>query len=60
MFDTVRLRELLRAMLLGLADGITDERLLPSPVAAAEIGDFPANQARLRQILGMPPTSERE
>ncbi len=30
MFDTVRLRELLRAMLLGLASGATDERLLPS------------------------------
>jgi hypothetical protein len=51
MFDTVRLRELLRAMLLGLDSGATDERLLPSQAAAAEIGDFPANQARLREIL---------
>jgi hypothetical protein len=51
MFDTVRLRELLRAMLMGLANGVTDERLLCSSAATAEIGDFPANQARLRQIL---------
>ena len=60
LFDTVRLRELLRAMLLGLANGTTNGRLLPSSVAAADIGNFPANQALLRQILGMPPTSERE
>lgn len=51
MFDTVRLRELLRAMLLGLATGTADQRLLPSAVAAADIGDFAANQARLCQIL---------
>ena len=51
MFDTVRLRELLRAMLLGVANGATDQRLLPSSASAADIGDFPANQARLRQIL---------
>ncbi len=50
MFDTVRLRQLLRAMLLGL-DGETDARLLPSAEAAAKIGDFPANQVRLQQIL---------
>jgi len=51
MFDTVRLRELVRAMLFGLANGTTDERLLPSAAAAGEIGDYQANQARLRQIL---------
>ena len=51
MFDTVRLHDLLRAMLMGLATGDTDQRLLPSPDAAGDIGDFPANQARLRQIL---------
>ena len=51
MFDTVLLRELLRAMLLGIASGASDERLLPSPDAAAEIGDFAANCARLRAIL---------
>jgi hypothetical protein len=51
MFDTVRLRELVSAMLTGLANGTTDERLLPSSAAAAEVGDFPANQARLREIL---------
>lgn len=51
MFDTVRLRELAGAMLLGLANGFTDARLLPSASAAAEIGDFQANQSRLREIL---------
>jgi hypothetical protein len=53
MFDTVRLRELVRAMLMGLANGVTDKQILPSPAAAAEIGDFPANQAKLRQILAV-------
>ena len=56
-FDTVRLRELMRAMLFGLANGTTDERLLPSSAAAAEVGNFPANQARLRQILAANPAS---
>jgi hypothetical protein len=51
MFDTVRLRELVGAMLHGLADGETDERLLPSAAAAAEVGDFTANQARLREVV---------
>jgi len=51
MFDTVRLRELAGAMLRGLADGNIDQRLLPSSSAAAAIGDFQANQARLREIL---------
>jgi hypothetical protein len=51
MFDTVRLRELAGAMLLGLVNGSTDARLLPSASAAAEIGDFQANQRRLREIL---------
>ncbi len=51
MFDTVRLRELAGAMLCGLADRNIDARLLPSASAAAEIGDFRANQARLREIL---------
>lgn len=50
MFDTVRLRELLGAMLHGLEAGKTDERLLPSTAATAEVGDFAANQARLREI----------
>ena len=49
-FDTVRLRELLRAMLLGLATGESDPRLLPSASATAEAGDFAANQARLREL----------
>jgi hypothetical protein len=56
MFDTVRLRELVAAMLRGLANcslsnGNTDAQLLPSLSAAAEIGDFQANQARLREII---------
>jgi hypothetical protein len=51
MFDTVRLRELVRAMLLGLASGKIDRRLLPSSSSAAEIGNFEANKARLREIL---------
>jgi len=50
MFDTVRLRELVSAMLCGL-DGTLDKRLLPSASAVAEIGDFQANQARLRRIF---------
>jgi len=56
-FDMVRLRELVGAMLRGLANGGlsnggVDARLLPSLSAAAEIGDFPANQERLRDLLG--------
>jgi hypothetical protein len=51
MFDTVCLRELVGAMLRGVANGSIDERFLPSQSAAAEIGDFQANQARLREIL---------
>jgi len=51
MFDTVRLRDLLRAMLSALDTGVTDQRLLPSASAAADIGNFTANQARLREIL---------
>lgn len=58
MFDTVRLRELVRAMLRGLVEAETDERLLPSALAAAEIGDLAANQTRLREIVvaGPPPS----
>ncbi len=56
MFDTVRLRGLAGAMLRGLAAGKIDERLLPS-ASAAEIGDFQANQARLRGILAAGPPS---
>jgi hypothetical protein len=51
MFDTVRLRELVNAMLRGLPDGNIDRRLLPSRVAVGEIGDFARNQAKLRQIV---------
>lgn len=51
MFDTVRLRELLRAMLMGVANNTADERLLPSESAAREIGDYDANCARLRGML---------
>ncbi len=51
MFDTVRLRELVTAMLHGLGGGTVDKRLLPSSSAVTEIGDFQANQARLRDIL---------
>jgi hypothetical protein len=50
MFDTVRLRELAGVMLRGLG-GPTDSRLLPSAAAAAEIGDFQTNRARLRSLL---------
>ncbi len=57
MFDTVRLRELVRAMLLGLGDGKTDPRLLPSSAAAAEIGDYQANQIRLREMIAAYPPS---
>jgi hypothetical protein len=51
MFDTMRLRELVGAMMHGLARGTTDPRLLPAADAAAEIGDYAANQARLREIV---------
>ena len=51
LFDTVRLRPLLRAMLMGIANGAPDPTLLPSSAAVAEVGNFPANQARLHQIL---------
>jgi hypothetical protein len=54
MFDTVRLRDLVGAMLRGLANGETDQRLMPSAAAAADVGDFAANQARLREILAGP------
>lgn len=53
MFDTVRLRELLWAMLFGLQKGTADERLLPSAAAAAEIGDFGRNRERLREAAGL-------
>jgi hypothetical protein len=53
MFDTVRLRELIGAMLRGMADGRVDQRLLPSAAAAAEIGDFAANQACLREVVAV-------
>lgn len=55
MFDTVRLRELVAAMLRGLesgSPGSVDARLLPSSSAVAEIGDFAANSARLKEIVG--------
>lgn len=51
-FDTVRLRDLVVAMLRGVVEGKVDERLMPSPAVAAELGDFAANQARLREIVG--------
>ena len=51
MFDTVRLRELLRRMLMGIANRAMDECLLPSPETAREIGDFAANCERLREML---------
>jgi hypothetical protein len=56
MFDTVRLRELVGVMLRGLEEcdssaRSVDSRLLPSPTAAADIGNFARNQARLREIL---------
>ena len=51
MFDTVRLRELVRAMLLGLADGRMDERLLPSESAVSEVGDFERNREQLQSLL---------
>jgi hypothetical protein len=55
MFDTVRLRELVGAMLrgldgAGLSNSSVDRRLLPSDSAAAEVGDFTANRARMREI----------
>jgi hypothetical protein len=56
MFDTVRLRELARALLNRVADdqvsgGEIDGRLLPSLSYAAEIGDFAANRAWLQKIV---------
>ncbi len=51
LFDTVRLRELLRAMLMGIANGAADERLLPCSGAVEEAGDFAANCTRLREML---------
>ncbi len=51
MFDTVRLHELAGAMLHGLGKETVDSRLLPSPSAAAEVGDFAENQKRLWEIL---------
>ena len=41
----------LRTILMRIANGVGDERLLPSPAAVREIGDFGANRARLRQTL---------
>jgi hypothetical protein len=53
MFDTARLRELVRAMLLGLGGESTcDPRLMPSSVVANEVGNFEANSARLREMVG--------
>ena len=53
MFDTARLRELVRAMLTSIASGTPDQRLLPSEGTAREIGDYAANCARLRALLEM-------
>jgi hypothetical protein len=53
MFDTVRLRDLVRAMLLGLGKGTVDQRLLPSQTAAAEIGDLSRNREALRRIASL-------
>jgi hypothetical protein len=60
MFDTVRLRELVDAMLHGLANGKTDERLLPSTAAAIAAGDFAANRSRLREIVAACATPGRD
>jgi hypothetical protein len=49
MFDAVRLRELVAAMLRGL-EGDVDARLMPSG-EVDEVGDFAANRARLREIV---------
>jgi hypothetical protein len=54
MLDTLRLRELVRAMLHGLK-GTNDDRLLPSESAAAELGDFSRNRDRLRKVVGKIP-----
>ena len=51
MFDTVRLRELVRAMLVGIVNGAPDGRLLPSEGAARGVGNYEANCARLRDLL---------
>jgi hypothetical protein len=53
LFDTVRLRELAHALLRGVADSKIDDRLLPSAATAAQIGDFAANRARLREIVAV-------
>ena len=50
-FDTVRLRDLLRAMLMGIANAAPDPRLLPDAEVAREVGDFAANQERLRRLV---------
>ncbi|MGA3106293.1 MAG: hypothetical protein ABSD53_17570 [Terriglobales bacterium] len=50
LFDIVRLRELLDRMFSGIAKGVTDNTLLPSCEALAEVGDFRENQRRLRVI----------
>ena len=51
MFDTLRLREFVGLMLHGLADGKVHKCLLPSAAVTSEVGDFAANQARLREIV---------
>jgi hypothetical protein len=51
MLDTVRLRELIGAMLHGLENVANHDRLMPSAAAAAEVGDFATNRRRLREIV---------
>jgi hypothetical protein len=51
LFDTVRLRELVRVLLVGLESREVDERLLADHATAVEMGDLHRNKARLYEIL---------
>ena len=51
-FDTVRLRELVREMMGGLENGC-ETRLLPAQEAAREVGDFGRNREKLREICNL-------
>ena len=50
-FDTPRLRELLRALLEGVAAGLPSVVLRPDMEAARVVGDFAANSARMRELV---------
>jgi hypothetical protein len=51
LFDTLRLRDLVRELLLGLESGRVSGRLLADHTTVQEMGDLPGNKARLQRVF---------